>query len=262
MDPISVIDLKNGLCPPLDNKLTEQLLNEFVSIERRFALRDWEPATLDGGQFTEAASRIIYNVDSGTLNYKKSVGSCLDYIENQNNSNIHNYPDRKSALHTLRVLRSIYKFRSDRGAVHIDPNYSANHIDSKMVLENVRWVLSELLRMFWQKDREIISKVIREIVQYDFPIIGNYEGNLLLHITDCNTEEEILLLLHHSGEEGLSRKQLGIFVQKDNSQITRALNKLRSNKYREIIKLKNSNYRLTEPGIKRVRDSLFNKFNL
>jgi hypothetical protein len=35
-----------ALCPPLDNRLAEQLIDEFISLERRYVLREWEPATL------------------------------------------------------------------------------------------------------------------------------------------------------------------------------------------------------------------------
>ncbi|MCJ7553667.1 MAG: hypothetical protein MUO34_07260 [Ignavibacteriaceae bacterium] len=262
MPSFSKADLINGLCPPLDKTLVNQLLDEFLSIEKRFIQRDWEPATLDGGQFCEAASRIINHIDSNNLNLRKGVSSCVDYIEDQNNSNIHHYPDRKSSLHTIRVIKSVYKFRSDRGAVHIDPVYTANHIDSRMVLENVRWILSEILRIFWQNDRAKISKIIKEIVQYDFPIIGNYEDKILVHRTDCSAEEELLLLLHFAGIEGYSRKQLGEYIQKDNAQVTRAIKKLSSNKFRQIIKLNNGNYRLTDPGILRVQKELYNKLKL
>jgi hypothetical protein len=124
-----------AICPPLDNRLAEQLFDEFVSLERRYVLREWEPATLDGGQFAEAASRLIYHQYSSTLNRRKSVHDCLSYVEDHNSSNPHHFPDRKAALHLAKVIRTIYKFRSDRGAVHIDPDYTANHLDSKLVLE-------------------------------------------------------------------------------------------------------------------------------
>lgn len=53
--------LLSAIAPPLDLILAKQLLDEFISLEKRFILRDWEPATLDGGQFAEAAARIIYH---------------------------------------------------------------------------------------------------------------------------------------------------------------------------------------------------------
>ena len=48
-----------SLSPPLDHLLANQLVEEFVSAERRFIQRDWEPAELDGGQFCEILARIL-----------------------------------------------------------------------------------------------------------------------------------------------------------------------------------------------------------
>ena len=252
MPTIDRVTLIASICPPLDKQLTEQLLDDFVSLERRYVLRDWEPATLDGGQFTEAASRILYHQDSGNLDRRRQVDKCLTYVEDPTNNNQHNYPERKSALHTAKVLRTIYKFRSDRGAVHIDPQYSANHLDSKFVVDCVRWVLSEILRVFWTGNRADVAVAIRAIVEYDVPVIGNYEGQLIVQRVDCTAEEEILILLYHAGEKGLSRSELGKYVPKAPARVTENLSRLSSNRMRQVIKLGNGNYRLTDLGIQRV----------
>jgi hypothetical protein len=252
MPTLDKTSLLSAISPPLDPVLAEQLLNEFQSLEKRFILRDWEPATLDGGQLTEAASRIIYHQDSGKLNRTYSVHDCLKYVEDPANGNSHSFPSRKSALHICKLLRTIYKFRSDRGAVHINPEYTANHLDSKLVLEGARWILSEILRLFWNGDRSLVADAIRQIVQFDAPIIGDYEGNLLVQRTDCTTEEEILILLHHAGVDGLPRSDIARFVKKHQSSVTRALTILCSSGTREVIRLNNGNYRLTDLGIRRV----------
>lgn len=252
--------LINKVCPTLDLTLTTQLLDEYNSLEKRFVLRDWEPATLDGGQFAEAAARILYHKDSGTLNYTKGVGDCLDYVEN--NANRHNYPDRKSAIHTVKVIRTIYKFRSDRGAVHINPNYSANHLDTTLVISNTKWVLSEFLRVFLTSDRNLVENTIRDILEFDLPVIGDFDGQLLVQRTDCNADEEILILLHFAGQNGFNRKQLGQYVQKAASAITTSLKKLSSGQERKIIKLTNGNFRLTDIGNRFVLTNLADKLKL
>lgn len=262
MPSVDKKSLLAAIVPPLDQILTTQLLDEFVSLERRFVLREWEPATLDGGQLAEAAARIIYHQDSGNLNKRKSVNNCLSYIEDPQNRNSHSFNTRKSALHLCKVIRTIYKFRSDRGAVHIDPDYSANQLDSKLVLENSRWVLAEILRLFWTGNRTDVAAAIRQIVQFDIPVIGEYQGQLLVQRVDCTTEEEILIFLYHAGENGLSRKEIGSYVQKDQSGITRALKNLSSNKRRQVIQIQDSNYRLTDIGIKRVLEELGEKLAL
>lgn len=259
MPAVDKLFLLGSLCPPLDPSLTEQLLDEFVSQERRFVLQDFEPSTLDGGQFTEAAARILYHADSGTLQAGRSVNKCLEYVEDSANSRVHLFPDRKSSLHITKVLRTIYKFRSDRGAVHIDAAYSANHVDSKLVLECTRWVLAEVLRIFWTGDRKLVAKAIREIVEYEIPVVGNFEGRLMIQRTDCTAEEEIVILLHHAGELGLTRTALGQYVAKDASTVTRALKNLASSKVRQVVKIPSGHFRLTDLGTQRVLTQLADK---
>jgi hypothetical protein len=255
-------ELINSLCPQFDLTLTTQLLNEYNSLESRYILRDWEPATLDGGQFAEAASRILYHQDSGNLNYSKSVDSCLTYIEDSNNSNPHYYPERKSALHSAKVIRTIYKFRSDRGAIHINPKYSANQLDTTLVMSNTKWVLAEFLRVFITSDLDLVECIIRDILEFDLPVIGDYDGLLVVQRTDCSTDEEILILLHYGGQIGFNRTEIGQFVQKSASGITTSLKKLSSGQQRKIIKLQSGNFRLTDNGNHYVINNLANKLRI
>jgi len=262
---VAIVDratLINFLSPPLDAVLCGQLLDDFVSMERRYVLRDWEPATLDGGQFCEAASSLIYHQDSATINRRKGVDECLKYVEDPNNSNTHHFPKRKAALHLCRVIRTIYKLRSDRGAVHIDPEYTANHLDAKLVLDNSRWVLSEILRVFWTGGCVQVAATIRELVQYDVPVIGVFEGRPLVQRTDCSVEEEILLILHYAGENGMSRAGIGRSVMKSPSAVTNTLKSLASGGRRQIVQLSSGNYRLTDAGIRRVLSQLADKMSL
>lgn len=254
--------LVESISPPLDQALATQLLNEFESIERRYVLRDWEPATLDAGQFTEAAARLLYHIDSKKLDRRREVGKCLEYVEDPDGKNCHAFPERKSAKHLSKVMRTIYKFRSDRGAVHIDPQYSANQLDSRMVLENARWILSELLRIFWNGNRSEVATHIRSLIEFDVPAVGVYEDTLLVQRTDCSAEEEILILLHHAGEVGLSRKQLGQYISRPAPRVTKALASLTAIARREVIKLSSGNYRLTDLGIKCILTDLGEKLLL
>lgn len=244
----------------LDYELTDQLLSEYISQEKRYVLRDWEPATLDGGQFVEAAARIVYHMDSGNLNRRKKVDDCLAYAEDPTAQNTHGFPDRKSANHICKVLRTMYKFRSDRGAVHIDPVYTANQLDSRLVIENSRWVLSELLRLFWSGDRREVAKAIREILQYQIPAIGRYGDQIIVQRTDCTADEEILLLLHESGEGGLTREELGRHVRKTAGRVTQAIQSLEEK--REIVRTGDGSHRLTDLGARRVILELAEKMHL
>jgi hypothetical protein len=240
--------------------LAEQMVDEFVSIERRFIQRDWEPAELDGGQFCEILGRALYHLDSGNLNLGKDLFDCLSYIENDQVQ--HSIVPRHDAIHLARVLRTNYKFRSQRGAVHISPTYSANHMDSKLIIENVRWCMNEALRVFGRLGREEIAKNIRELLQFDVPCVGVFEDVIMVQRTDLSYEEEVLVLLHYAGENGFTRKELGKYCKVAPPRVTEALQFLECSACRQIVLLTNGKYRLTDLGSKRIRENLADKLLL
>jgi hypothetical protein len=252
--------LISQIAPPLDFFLSTQLIDEFISCERRYVLRDWEPAELDGGQFCEIAARLLYQQDSGNLNLSKSVDDCLKYIENEQVA--HAVKPRHNAIHIATVIRTIYKFRSQRGAVHVSPEYSANELDAKFVIEGCKWIFSEYLRLFWNGDRNKVANIIREIVQFDAPCVATFDDQILVQRTDLKSEDELLVLLHYAGDIGFSRRELGKHCLASPSSISTALTRLISPSVRQIIKLSSQNYRLTDLGQKRIRDNLAAKLNL
>lgn len=249
-----------GLSPPLDHMLATKMLDEFISCERRFIQRDWEPAELDGGQFCEVVARIYYHQDSGSLNAGKDFSDCVSYILDDKQP--HNISPRRDAIHVMSVLKVVYKFRSQRGAVHISPNYEPNHMDAKLVIENIRWVINETLRIFWEKDRDLVAKAIRELLQFDVPCIGSFDDVLLVQRTDLSPEEEILLLLHYAGEVGFSRTEVGIHALCSAPSVTKSLQKLIASDMRQIVQLPNGNFRLTDLGSRRIREQLSDKLLL
>ena len=259
---MNIDSLVAQISPPLNRSLAIALLTEFVDLERRFVLGDWEPATLNGGQFAEVSSRIIYHLDSGTLNLKKGLDPCLAYVEDDRNSNSHSFPNRRSALHICKALRLIYKFRSQRGAIHIDPDYTANELDSTLVLSLSRWVMSEVLRTFWSGNPPEIAKTIRAIVRYPVPSVFEIDGRSFVLRTDCTVEEEILLLLHNAGEAGLSRSEIGKTAMKSASAVTKTLRSLCSSNRRQVMKRKSGEYLLTPNGVKRLHKEISEKLLL
>ena len=129
-------------------------------------------------------------------------------------------------------------------------------------MESARWLLGEVLRVFWTGDRGVVAEAIREIVRFEVPAIAEYDGKLLLQRTDCTADEEVLLLLHHAGEGGLSRSALGQSVPKSPSSVTRALAKLTSPHVRQVLKTTGGDYILTDLGVRRVLNELAEKLTV
>lgn len=251
-----IADLSNRI----DRLLATQLVDEFISCERRYIQRDWEPAELDGGQFAEIAARIWYAEDSGNVNLSKEVKDCVRYVHNDQVS--HAVLPQQTVKHVFRVLQTVYNFRSQRGAVHISPNYSPNHMDAKLVVECTRWLMNETLRYFWSGDREEVAKTIRELLQFDVPAVGIFDDIVLVQRVDLTAVEEILVLLHYSGDEGLSRKSLGKYAHISPASVTTSIQKLVSSNCRQAVQLSNGNYRLTDLGSKQIRDELSHKLSI
>jgi hypothetical protein len=204
--------------------------------------------------------RIIYHQDSGTLNPSKDFDECVKYIWDEKNQNKHAMA-RHDAIHISRVLRTTYKFRSQRGGIHISPTYKPNHMDSKAIIEMVRWCFAETLRVFWKgTDREQVAKAIRELLSFDVPCIGKFEDVTMVQRTDLHAEEELLVLLHYAGEQGFTRTELGKFAKPP--AVTTALQKLTSPEVRQVVQLRSGKYRLTELGSKRIREKLPDKLLL
>ncbi len=249
------------LAPPLDALLAEQLLAEFISLERRYVLRDWEPAELDGGQFAEILARVLYHLDSGTLNRMKDFRECLNWIENPSNQTAYQVSPHQPLLHLTKVLWTIYKFRSQRGAVHVTPTYSANELDAKFMTECVRWLMAETLRLFARTTPEQAGSMIREILQFDVPCIGKFEDVILVQRTDLSAEEEVLVLLHYAGDAGFTRHELGEYARCSPASVTRMVQKLEAPNMRQIVPVGNR-FRLTDLGSKRIREQLSSKLLL
>jgi hypothetical protein len=253
------------LCPPLDPTLAGQLVEQFVEMERRYIQRDWGPSGVDGGMFAEALARILYHQDSGTLNLRKPIGECLDYIEDlkgqaQHALGVPATPTvrRSDVQYVARLLRLIWKFRSDRGIAHLSAAYDANHMDSRLVAEMIRWCMNESLRLFGAGDREDVARMVRELLRFEVPCIAKYGDTLLIQRTDLTAEEEVLVLLHYGGEEGVTRREIGRTLHfYGSSTISGVLTKLRE--LRQAVTLPGERWCLTDLGANRVREQLADK---
>jgi hypothetical protein len=252
--------LVRELAPPVDGLLATQLVDEFISMERRYIQRDWEPAELDGGQFCEVLARILYQQDAGRLGLRKDLDDCLKYVEDEQQN--HGYQPRRDMLHLARVIRTVYKFRSQRGAIHIAPGYGPNQMDARFLMESVRWAMNEVLRIFWNGDRDAVAKAIRELLQFDVPCIGKFQSVLLVQRTDLTAEEEVLVLLHYAGEDGFTRRELGDHVRQAAQRVSDAVKTLTSPARRQAVLLPSERYRLTDLGAKRIREELSAKLLL
>jgi hypothetical protein len=90
-------------------------------------------------------------------------------------------------------------------AVHISPTYTANAMDAMLVVHAGKWLLAEVLRLAWNKDRTVVAAVIEQLVQLETALVHELDGRPLVLAKDVSAPEEVLLLLFHAPNNRLSR---------------------------------------------------------
>ncbi len=155
----------------------------------------------------------------------------------------------------------VYKFRSDRGAVHISTTYTANFMDSMLVLHSGKWMLAELLRLALKKDRETVGEIIEQLVQLEHSLIHELDGKPLVLAKKISAPHEVLVtLLNHASSNQLTRSQLREYATDQSAQnVNVAISRLLSDK--DIRAVDENTVALTPKGQQRVLTEIMPALN-
>ena len=205
--PLSSKQLIGELAKIVDPNFASAIVENYVEMEQRFFAGDWQPAELDGGRLCEGIARALYQLDQGYVMKTELPGRLCDWLEDFNNNRPHNLAET-DRRHFCKAIRLVYKFRSDRGAVHISTGYTANEMDSVLMLHAGKWMFAEFLRLAWNKDRKIIAETIADIIQLQHPVIHEVDGTPLVLDNTVSAPEEVLMLLSHADGHKLQKDEL------------------------------------------------------
>ncbi len=257
--PLSSKQLTDELAKIVDPSFASAIVESYVEMQQRFFAGDWQPSELDGGRLCEAISRAVYQLDSGTITNSQLPNDVCEKIEDDRNLRPHNL-DGKVRRHITRAIMVAYKFRSDRGAVHISPEYTANEMDSILILNVGKWIFAEFLRLAWNKDRKVIAGTIADIIQLEHPLIHEMNGTPLILDQTVSAPEEVLLLLNHADEHKLQKDKLTRQAKNNTeSSVTVAISRLtKSNEIRATGV--QGEVALTPRGQKRVIEKIIPQF--
>lgn len=204
---LSANQLESELAKVVDPSFAHSIVESYMELEQRFLAGDWKPAELDGGRLCEAISRALYQLDSSVITHTDLPGTLCDWLEDLHKKRCHNLGegDRR---HFCKAIRMVYKFRSDRGPVHISPIYTANYMDSMLILHAGKWMFAEFLRLAWNKDRAVIAEKIADLVQLEDSIVHELDGTPLILNHNVSAPEEVLLLLNNADGHRLMKNAL------------------------------------------------------
>jgi hypothetical protein len=257
---ISTTQLITEISTTVDADFAQAIVESYVEMQQRFLAGDWKPAELDGGRLCEAVSRALYQLDSGVVTHSELPGTLCDWLEDFNKKRSHNLAegDRR---HFCKAIRLVYKFRSDRGPVHISPIYTANYMDSMLILHVGKWMIAEFLRLAWTADKQIIADTIAQIVQLQHTLIHELDGRPLVLASGIAAADEILLLLNHAAGNRLSRASIRQFAPLQKAPtLNAAITRLVAN--REVRQEDNGDVALTPRGQHRVMNEVIPKHRI
>lgn len=254
---LSPKQLIQELSAVVDPTFAKAVVESYGEMQQRFLGGDWKPAELDGGRLCEAVSRCLLQLDRNVVTHTDLPGAIRDVLLSKKHS--HNLAE-KDRYHISKVIEVVYKFRSDRGAVHISPEYTANYMDSMLVIHAGKWMLAEFLRLAWNQDRKIVAETIAQLVQLEHSLIHELDGKPLVLSRGIKAPEEVLLLLNHATNNRLSKDELCAQapLQKPNT-IKTAINRLIISK--DIRLVTGEEVALTPNGQKRVMEDILPKFS-
>lgn len=242
----------------VDPALARAAVESYVEMQQRFIAGDWQPAELDGGRLCEAVSRAVYQLDNGTVTHSQLPAEIKKKLLDEDNVVRPHNLSPKDRQHIARAIDLVYKFRSDRGAVHISPTYTANYMDSMLVLHAGKWILAEFLRLAWKKDLETVAAVIAQLVQLEHSLIHELDGKPMVLATGISAPEEILLLLFHAPENRLTRAELREHARQRPQNVNVAVSRLIKEKV--IRPTEDGEVALTPLGQKRVTEQVLPKW--
>ncbi|WP_414573997.1 hypothetical protein [Nostoc sp. CCY 9925] len=239
----------------IDFHFAHAVVECYVEMQQRFLAGDWQPTELDGGRFCEAISRCLLQMDTGKIDHRKLPGKIREDLLNKN---IPHQLGSKDRYHLTKVIEVVYGFRSDRGAVHISTEYTANYMDSMLVLHASKWIFAEFLRLVWNRDRKVVAETIAQIVQLEHSVIHELDGKPLVLARDIYATDEVLLLLYHAANNRLSRAELREHAVSQNPQnVNVAISRLIKSK--DIRPVAEDEVALTPNGQKRILEQVLPK---
>jgi len=246
----SAEDLVAELSQVVDPRLARSAVESYLEMQQRFLIGDWKPTELDGGRLCEAIARCYLQLDLGIITQSEMPGSIRGKLLDKGIQHRLSQSDRE---HFAKALDLVYKFRSDRGAVHISPIHTANQMDSTLVVHVGKWMLAELLRIAWNQDRQLVGEIISQIVQLEHSLIHELEGKPLVLSTSFSTPEEVLFLLNHAPSNRLSRTEIRESASnRKASAVNMAITRLIQS--REVRVTSNGEIALTPLGQRRVME--------
>lgn len=197
----------------------DELFRCYREIERNFRERRWEPSELNGGKLCEAAYSILKgHVDSAfptkPAKPNKFAQACADLEKAAPSFG------RSVRLLIPRMLIPLYDIRNSRSVGHIGGDVDPNHMDALCVLQMSKWVVAEIIRVFYSVSTEEAQQLVEKMTDRHIDVIWDTGKIKRVLDTSLTMLQKTLLLLYSEAAE-VTEKELCQSIEHSNMSVYR-----------------------------------------
>lgn len=227
---MSTQPIKAILVTKFSNELVDALLNAYIEVVMNYRIEKWKPSELDAGHFVEISRRIIETELFGSSkSLNESLGSFNQQVLNKYETA---NGDESYRILMPRVLFSVYCVRNKRGVGHIS-SISPNKLDATFILNAVKWVLAELVRLSGASNPDEAYEVASFILERDVDLIWDDGESFMILDKRLKADQKVLLSLYK--KDRVTLEQLQALVEyKNKTNFRKVCEKLRSEKLIDI----------------------------
>jgi len=206
-----------ALSPPLPNEIVTHLLDEYQGIKQQVALRKFRPSELNGGRFAECVLRLIQFLDNPPYTpFGTHLKNSDDTIKRvASNTALHD----SMRFFIPRLARIMLDVRNRRDVAHVGGDVSPNYSDSLFISQNADWILTEIIRIYYNCSMDSATKIVATINQVRVPIIADINGFVRVQNTKLDNRGKTLAILYYKHPEKVKDTKLIEWTKYSNSSL-------------------------------------------
>jgi len=206
------LELQDALCDS-----AREMVHNYVGDQLR-------PSELNGGDFTEAAVRILQFLATGSCTpLGRSLPSMSALLKIMEQSSL----DDSLRIHIPRLLQAMYDVRNRRGVSHLPGPVSANKPDAELLLVLARWTLAEFIRIYHGGSHVDAQRTVDLLAIHDSQFVVDFEGVFRIVAKKLpSAPDQILILLRASEGQAVTKGDLEKWVRSTKNAISTGLTRL------------------------------------
>ncbi len=190
----------------IPGELQDALLASVSDMFDHYQAGRLRPSELSGGDFVEAAFRILQQLDVKKYTpLGRPLPSTDQLVAQMQKSSL----DDSLRIHIPLLLQTMYGLRNRRGVGHLPGPISANQPDAAFLLAGSKWILTEFIRLFHTSSHQVAQTVVDSLAKRHVPLVQDFEGALrVVARSRLSIPESVLVLLYAAQPSTVTGEQL------------------------------------------------------